>query len=203
LKLRLLAAWTPTWVISEELKKVQDVTVGALSNLLRESGQNVDSEAIGSLEEVHKNINELRMAMAQQQATLVEALAEALGPSAAIEVGRETLFVVGQQLGRQSRDRLGVGSSRGDLERAARIMYRVLGINFQLKWQGTNEADVVVTRCALAQHYSMLTCMVLSATDEGVVNGLNPNTYMKFEKHITDGCKTCIAKIKEERRIKQ
>jgi hypothetical protein len=77
-------------------------------------------------------------------------------------------------------------------------MYRVLGIDFNVAWLGTDEATVTVNRCALAENYSALTCMVLSATDEGAVHGLNPKMNMKFESHIPDGCKTCTAKIKEK-----
>jgi hypothetical protein len=80
-------------------------------------------------------------------------------------------------------------------------MYHVLGITFNVEWLGPNQALLTVDRCALAKNYSKLTCEVLSATDEGVVNGLNSNIIMKFEKMITDGCKVCTAKIDRKPKI--
>ena len=133
--------------------------------------------------------------MAKRHNVLVNALAEALGREAAVKVAREALFKVGLQLGSQNRSKLGVGDSQGDLVKAAKIMYNILGISFNVEWLGPKHAILTVDQCTLAQNYSELTCEVLSATDEGVVQGLNPNMSMKFEKRITCGCKVCTAKI--------
>jgi predicted ArsR family transcriptional regulator len=144
-----------------------------------------------------KNIDEKRAAMAKQHAVLVEALVEALGREAAVKVGREALFTAGEQLGSRNRQRLGVDSP-SDLVKAAKIMYNVLGINFKVEWLGPNQGTLTVDRCALAENYTELTCEVLSATDEGVIHGLNPNMTMKFEKTLTDGCNVCTAKIERK-----
>jgi hypothetical protein len=77
-------------------------------------------------------------------------------------------------------------------------MYRVLGINFNIEWLGPNQALLTVDRCALAKNYSEVTCKVLSATDEGVVSGLNPKIMMKFEKTITGGCDVCTARVERK-----
>jgi len=133
--------------------------------------------------------------MAQTQAKLVETLASAIGHEEAVNLGREALFMVGQNLGKQARSRLGVGDSPNDLTKAAKILYRVLGIEFHLQWHDQSNATVIIDKCALAQQYSELTCEVLSATDEGVIKGLQPNLTMKFSKYMTSGCKNCRADI--------
>ncbi len=133
--------------------------------------------------------------MAQTHRELVEKLVATLGHEEAVKLGREALFSVGQNLGRQTRAKLGVGDSPADLTKAAKILYRILGIDFTLQWQDGTHATAVINRCALAEQYSALTCEVLSATDEGVIRGLQPNVEMHFEQYLTGGCKNCIAKI--------
>ena len=198
-KLAFLSWWTPKFVISRELDEVSNVTTQALKETLRIHAPNssVEDEVADSA----RSIDEKRDAMAKQHAILVNALVEALGKEMAVKVGREALFMVGKQLGSQSRRRLNVGDSQGDLFRAAKIMYRVLGINFNVEWLGPNQAVLTVDRCALAKNYSELTCKVLSATDEGVVNGLNPKIMMKFETTITGGCNVCTAKIERKHQM--
>jgi hypothetical protein len=81
---------------------------------------------------------------------------------------------------------------------AAKILYRILGIEFEFKQQ--NPANIVLTikRCAFAANYSELTCQILSATDEGTVKGLNQNMKMTFTQIMTSGHTECKAKIKFE-----
>jgi hypothetical protein len=70
----------------------------------------------------------------------------------------------------------------------------VLGIDFEVK--NTEKGIVlVVNRCQLAGHYSPDTCLVLSATDEGVVQGLNPHLSMRFHKRMAAGSPCCLAPI--------
>jgi hypothetical protein len=112
------------------------------------------------------------------------------------------LFAVGVNLGKQTRSKLGVGDNPKDLIRAAKILYRILGIEFRLQGLDLTSANVIINRCALAQQYSKLTCKVLSATDEGVIKGLQPNATMQFKKYMTSGCQTCIVDIQfNERRL--
>jgi hypothetical protein len=91
---------------------------------------------------------------------------------------------------------LGVGSSFHDLETAAKILYKILGINFKIENKEGN-VIMVVNRCALSKYYSPEACMVLSAADEGVVRGLNENMNMQFKERITEGASECIACITE------
>ena len=141
------------------------------------------------------SINEQRADMAQTHAKLVETLEAAVGHEKAVTLGREALFAVGENLGKQTRSKLGVSDNPKDLIKAAKILYRVLGIEFHIEWLDNSNAVAIINRCALAEQYSKLTCEVLSATDEGVIKGLQPNVTMKFKEYMTSGCKNCRANI--------
>jgi hypothetical protein len=133
--------------------------------------------------------------MAQIHTKLVEALESAVGHDKAVALGRESLFAVGETLGKQTRSKLGVRDSQNDLIKASKILYRILGIDFHIEWQNESNAIAVIERCALAEKYSAVTCEVLSATDEGVISGLQPDVKMKFTQYITGGCQNCRATL--------
>jgi hypothetical protein len=194
LRLLILNWWTPKYIIRKELENISDKTTRALKALISKYA-NKTVDAANQNQQPPTNIQEQRAAMAQTQAKLVETLASAIGHEEAVRLGREALFLVGQNLGKQARSRLGVGDSPNDLTKAAKILYRVLGIEFHVQWHDQSSATVIIDQCALAQQYSKLTCEVLSATDEGVIKGLQPNLMMKFKKYMTSGCKNCWADI--------
>jgi|GEM_PF-329717 hypothetical protein len=191
LRLRLFYLWTPNFVVERELKNLNEQTTGALMALLTAftPGQGLDVEK----PQVVKGVREQRASMAQTHARLVEALVASVGQDKAVALGRESLFTVGVALGKQTRSKLGVGESHSDLVKASKILYRVLGIDFHIEWLDEGNAVAVIERCALSEHYSKLTCEVLSATDEGVISGLQPNVKMKFSQYITGGCQNCRA----------
>ena len=194
LRLILLSWWTPKYLIRKELENISDKTTTALKALISKyATKTVDSA--NQNQQPSTNIQERRATMAQNQAKLVETLESAIGHEEAVRLGREVLFLVGRNLGKEARSRLGVGDSPNDLSRAAKILYRVLGIKFHIEWHNQSSATVIIDQCALAQQYSKLTCEVLSATDEGVIKGLQPNLTMKFKKYMTSGCKNCWADI--------
>lgn len=194
LRLSILSLWTPEYIIRRELENISDKTITALKSL-------VSKYAIKTVDVPNQNhpppitIRDRRAIMAQTQTSLVESLASAIGHEEAVRLGRETLFLVGQNLGMQARSRLGVGDNPSDLTKAAKILYRVLGIEFHLQWHGQSSATVVIDKCALAKQYSKLACEVLSATDEGVMRGLQPRLTMKFKEYMTSGCENCLAEI--------
>ena len=197
LRLKILSWWTPTWVISRELDNVFQVTTMALKSLLAAHALEIQTK--GSEEKgVPKSVEQKRASMAAEHAMLVEALANAIGFEEALRLGREALFGVGKQLGMASRGKLGVGSNPKDLIKAATILYRVLGIEFKIERSDKTRATLIVHRCALSQYYSEFTCKVLSATDEGVVKGLNPHVNMAFAEVLTSGCQNCRAQIEFE-----
>jgi hypothetical protein len=197
LRLKILSWWTPTWVISRELDNVFQVTTMALKSLLAAHALEIQTKRSDEKSKP-KTIEQKRASMAAEHAMLVEALATSIGPEEALRLGREALFRVGKQLGMANRGKLGVGSNPMDLIRAATILYRVLGIEFNIERSDKKRATLIVHRCALSQHYSEVTCRVLSATDEGVVKGLNPHVNMAFTEVLTSGCSKCRAQIEFE-----
>jgi hypothetical protein len=193
LRLRFLYWWTPNFVIKRELANLSNQTTVALQKLLTTytpQQKTFDNQSLSS-----KGVKEQRAAMARTHTRMVEALTAAIGHDKAVMLGREALFAVGLELGRQTRSKLGVGESPADLIKTSKILYRILGIDFHIEWQDQSNAVAVIERCALAEQYSKLTCEVLSATDEGVIAGLQPNVKMKFQEYITGGCANCRASI--------
>jgi hypothetical protein len=196
LLLGMAALWVPSFILRRELEGVALRTTAALDDLLNTCAPRAlpqvrleDTPPAGSLAQ-------RRAAMARAHNRRVAALVAALGREEAVRRGRAVLFPLGLQLGQEVRSRLGVGGSAGDLLRAARVLYRVLGIHFTIQWsRGDRQGLLFVHRCALAEHYSDLTCAVLSATDEGAVRGLNPRAGMVFRDHIPGGAPKCRAHL--------
>ena len=193
LRLRLASWWVPRPILARELDRVAQVTTAALDALLEahvpQATGEISSQSLlkgGSLEE-------WRAAMATAHASRVAALVGALGREEAVRLGRQALFQVGWCLGQEVRGRLGVSDRLVDLLQAARVLYRILGIHFQVQWLGEGRALLTVHRCALAQYYSEAACLILSAADEGVVRGLNPQAAMAFEARMTGGTPVCSA----------
>jgi hypothetical protein len=193
LRLLILSWWTPKYIIRKELANVSNQTTKALKSLLATYGQKESADA--TRQQLLESIEEQRANMAQAHRELVEKLLAKVGHEEAVKRGREAWFLVGQSLGRQTRSKLGVSDNPKDWARAAKILYRILGIEFRLEWLDNSNAEALIDRCALSKYYSKLTCQILSATDEGVVKGLQPNVTMKFKEYMTSGCRKCMADI--------
>ncbi len=193
LRLTILGWWTPSYIIRRELENISNQTTTALTGIIPENA--VKTLDANEKQNRPRSIDEQRTAMAQYQVELVEALESALGHDEAVRLGREAMFKVGQEIGKQTRSKLGVSDKPADLTKAAKILYRILGIEFDLEWLDSSNAKATINRCVLAEKYSKLTCEVLSATDEGVINGLQQNVKMLFKEYMTSGCKTCSADI--------
>ena len=194
LRLYLLDKWTPGYLLQRELDRISRTTISALQKTLDIYAPQFPFESPGTMQSVRSLVKK-RAAMARQHAVLVEALEKILGTNQAIEVGRNAMFEAGRKLGKEARDQLGVGESLKDLVRAAQIMYRILGIRFVVEWTSPTSAKLVVNRCALSKDYSNLTCLILSAVDEGVVEGLNGKIQMSFQDRIANGCSECTATV--------
>ncbi|MFP4196842.1 MAG: hypothetical protein ACLFS6_04225 [Methanomassiliicoccales archaeon] len=94
-------------------------------------------------------------------------------------------------VGRWAGKRLKVRTCMGDLLMAARIMYRVLGIDFEVLGGRTMR----VNRCSPSRWYSPASCRIMSAVDEGVLSGICPPARMVFERGMTEGHPYCLANI--------
>ncbi len=184
-RLLFLYWWTPNYLIKRELRNVSSQTTEALKKLI---ASYAPREVAATEQPFPTSLSEQRAMMAQTHAKLVQALVAAVGHEKAVTLGRESLFAVGVNLGKQTRSKLGVNDNPKDLVRAAKILYRILGIEFNLEWLDSSNAVAIINHCALAEQYSKLTCEVLSATDEGVIKGLQPNVTMHFKEYMTSGC---------------
>jgi len=200
LKLRLASIWTPQGARLSMLARVERATTAALDALVAKhapgkvAGLKVAGAGSGG------GLEQRRAAMASAHNARVKALVESIGRDGAIRAGREALFPVGKLLGEEARRELSAGDGPDDMERAARVLYRALGIDFTLERVPGGTMLMRVHRCALAAHYSPEACEILSAADEGVVAGLSPDYAMAFERRMTAGPKECLARIGEVRR---
>ena len=98
----------------------------------------------------------------------------------------ESAYAMGASLRRG----LGV-RSRSEEVRAARLAYRMIGIDLRADEHGS----VVVRRCAFAERYSPAVCRVMSSLDAGLVAGLTRGGRLAFSERITEGMPRCLARI--------
>ncbi len=195
LKLWVASRWLPEGLLRRELALVTRMTVEALDRLVAEASPGPVSHPPPLDIETASNLAEMRRQMALAHNVRAAVLVTALGEAEAVTRGRAALFKAGLRLGEAARSRLGVGEGMLDLLNAARVLYRVLGIDFAVEKGEAGRSTLVVRRCALADVYTPVTCRVLSAADEGVVRGLNPRVKMTFTERITAGAPGCRAGI--------
>jgi len=195
LKLRLASIWMPEYLLKKEIDRVARVTTQSLDHLILKYAP----EKLHTLSKekfvMKGNIAQRRQRMALAHNLRVKILVDELGCNEAIKVGRDALFKAGIKLGCDAQRRLHLGDSLQDLIRAARILYRVLGIEFEIEKSG-EKMYMMVNRCSLSNYYKPETCMILSAADEGVVQGLNQDIHMNFTQRMTEGNNKCKAQLK-------
>jgi hypothetical protein len=153
LRLALAALWTSKRVLEEMLDRVEESTVAALDGLLEKHSPDALAAIRAAERAPGAGLPARRAAMAAAHDARVSALIDALGRERAESAGREALFAAGVALGREARERLGLGEGSRDFERAARILYRALGIDFTLEKLEGGVIAMRVHRCALAEHY--------------------------------------------------
>ena len=190
-RLRLVSLWMPHFLMAREIRRIGSSTDSALDSLLALYALEA---LMGDREEPGRGLEGQRESMARNHERKVRTLIESVGRERAISLGREALFRSGHTMGEEAKRRLGVKDTVSDLLRAAGVLYRILGIEF-IVVDGPGGKRIEVSRCALSQHYSEETCIILSAMDEGAVSGLSPGTVLLFQKRFTDGSSKCVARI--------
>jgi len=103
------------------------------------------------------------------------------------------LYANALALGEKLRKRYGI-KTLSDAMAMSRILYRILGIDFQ----GNRQGEVVIRRCFFSDIYSSQICEVISALDEGVAAGLSGGGVFAFDQRITQGKSCCKAWIRFE-----
>ncbi len=195
-RLKIASLWLPDFILKKELDNVAKNTIEGLNGVMKKYTPWRMEEIIKKDEVLKGTMDGRRVIMAKAHNIRVKTLIEELGYENAVQIARKSMYDAGYHLGLEVRRKLGVGNDFKDLELAARILYKILGIEFKLENKGGN-IIMVVNRCALSKYYSPEACMVLSAADEGVVHGLNENMSMEFKERITEGASECIASINE------
>ncbi len=72
-----------------------------------------------------------------------------------------------------------------------RILYRILGIEFQ----GNAQGGVVISHCYFSRFYSGQVCRIMSAMDQGLFAGLSGGGQLVFTSRITEGQPCCRARF--------
>jgi hypothetical protein len=173
LRLRALELHVPGWVARPALRRLFEVTASAFGRDPK------DVRGLG-----HPALLERYASFTAAAAQ--EALAEGSCPDALS--GRMWRSAYG--LGVSVRRSLGVRSCEEAL-RAARIAYRMIGIDLRVDMRG----DLVVERCAFAARYSPEVCRVMSSLDAGLIAGLTEGGRLTFTERITEGGPRCLAQI--------
>ncbi len=173
------------------LLSVEQVTNSALDSVLK---QNVSGYKPPPLEIVSRDLEAIRLRMAKGHKERIRILTGAVGKEKGTALARAALFGAGRALGENAKSRLGVKDTNKDLERAAKLIYRILGIDIEMAFDESG-GRMRVTRCALSKEYDEEACVVMSATDEGMISGLSGRATMKFKDHIPGGALCCTARI--------
>lgn len=190
IKLRILSAWTPQFIIKQELEGTTSITNNYLDQLIVDHGGSPPKKI-----DLKGNLEDRRKQMAIGHNMRVKILIDILGEPLAIAEGKKKMFEAGLVLGQHARKVLGVRDSIDDTLKAAKILYRVLGIDFFTEIS-KNAIILWVNSCALSNYYTPNTCCILSYADKGVLKGLNGNMDLEFVEKITSGskrCKGCIS----------
>lgn len=193
-RLSLAEVWLPKGTVRRELLRVEETSNRALDSVLSER---VPSWKAPPLEPTEGSPESIRARMAKGHRARVEVLLRELGREEGTRLGREAVFEAGEELGKEARARLKVGDGPRDIERAARVLYKVLGIDIQITISG-GQGEMRVMRCSLSSHYTQDTCSVLSAMDAGMFHGLSPRIELHFIESITSGKEECLASLKLE-----
>lgn len=103
---------------------------------------------------------------------------------------KEHLFQGAYRFGKKYKKLLSI-SSRADAWRAARLLYRILKIDFRK----VNQGPITISRCFFSEFYSPDTCRVFSSLDAGVLAGLSGGGVLQFTQRITEGSDCCLAQL--------
>jgi hypothetical protein len=81
--------------------------------------------------------------------------------------------------------------SREDVLRMSRALYRILGIDFA----GRPDGSIAISRCAFSPFYTARVCRLMSALDAGAAAGLSGGGELEFTQRITEGHDCCRARL--------
>jgi len=81
-------------------------------------------------------------------------------------------------------------SSSEEFMAAARLLYHIIGIDFN----GKKTGQITIRKCYFSQFYSEDVCRLISSLDGGILAGLSGKTgKLEFLDRLTSGADCCIA----------
>jgi hypothetical protein len=169
LLLPIAEIWTPEQIKKRELRNLFAITAAAF-------GSNPPSIAQLSFDQC---------LIAYADFTKIQAdLAIARGD----DFVHKRLFDGMYRFGKKYRRLFSVSSMR-DLMRVSRLLYAILGIDFQ----GDEQGVITIRRCFFSRCYSADTCRMISSLDAGLLAGLGG--ILTFSQRITEGFEFCSATL--------
>jgi hypothetical protein len=105
---------------------------------------------------------------------------------------KKRLYRNAYQLGQKYKKRFHIRNIK-DAMATSRVIYRVIGIDFQ----GNTQGKIIISRCFFSKIYSSEVCKIISGLDEGILAGLSGGGKLNFSHRITDGerfCRACFTK---------
>ncbi len=103
---------------------------------------------------------------------------------------KSRLYANASYLGMSLRSQFGVRNMK-DTMRLARLVYRMVGIDFS----GSTEGDVVIRRCYFSAFYAPEVCGIISSLDAGLLSGLSGGARLGFTQRLTEGGDCCRARL--------
>jgi hypothetical protein len=80
---------------------------------------------------------------------------------------------------------------RDDVIRMNRVLYKILGISFEGRPDGT----VTIRACAFSRFYTGRVCRLISALDAGAAAGISGGGKLEFLQRMTEGHDCCLAHL--------
>lgn len=173
LRLRALELYVPGWMARSAQRRLFDSTASAFGR---------DTVDVCGLD---------RRTLLERYASFTARCAtQALADGGDTDAVSRRMWRTAYALGRSVRHRLGI-RTRDEALRAARLVYRIIGIDLRADRQG----HVLVDRCAFAHWYSPDICRLMSSLDAGLIAGLSRGGRLTFSERITEGRPRCLAQI--------
>jgi len=169
----MLDVYTPPFVRRQAVRALVQSTAAALE---------VDPPALGGM-----SADALLRRYAEFSASQVAAQIEGGRDMAAVE---QRLYEAAVALGRRFGGPFRIRSMK-DMQTVGRVLYRMLGIDFESDERG----EVIIRRCFFSQAYSAQVCQVMSAMDRGLFAGLSGGGQLEFSGRITEGQCCCRARF--------
>ena len=172
LRLKLARLYIPLWIRKKKMKELFTLT----------------SQAFGSREPRLKGLSQGEI-LRKYALFTKENTEKFLSEEKNIKIIQDLLYKKAFQIGCKFRKSLRI-SSPEEFMSAARLLYQLIGIDFQGKITG----QITIRECYFSHIYSKDTCQLISSLDEGILSGLSGERgKLEFSDRLTSGAECCRA----------